>query len=263
MTHKALWRLTLLTMWAITATSLTYAAAESGGTAPQLLSGDRVLLGIVEDVRSDQARIGTGEVQPRFIPMGVRKEKALPELKTGDLVEITVNDQNLLVDVHLAGESGHHHVVVGQIAEPLETGLDKAVIRTPDGKEQSHAVRPVARSKVGSVPVGADVLFLIDELDKIVDVTFGSTEAVRRAAELSLKKSPIKGNLARVTGIIVKPLKNNRIVIQTENGKERSYEVRPLIQERLGTLVKDDAAVLFVDEENKVTDVSFVPDQRK
>jgi hypothetical protein len=114
MTHKTLWRLTLLTMWAITATSLTYAAAESGGTDPQLLSGDRVLLGIVEDVRSDQARIGTGEVQPRFTPMGVRKEKGLPELKKGDLVEITVNDQNLLVDVHLGGESGHHHVVVGQ-----------------------------------------------------------------------------------------------------------------------------------------------------
>jgi hypothetical protein len=159
--------LTLLTMWAITAISLSYAAAESGGTDPQLVSGDRVLLGIVEEVRSDQARIGTGEVQPRFIPMGVRKEKRLPELKKGDLVEITVNDQSLLVDVHLAGESGHHHVVAGQIAEPLETGLDKAVIRTPDGKEQSHAVRPVARSKVGSVPVGADVLFLIDELDKI------------------------------------------------------------------------------------------------
>jgi hypothetical protein len=70
---------------------------------------------------------------------------------------------------------------------------------------------------------------------RLVDVTFGSKEAVRRAAELSLKKSPIKGNLARVTGIIVKPLKNNTIVIQTENGKERSYEVRPLIQERLGT----------------------------
>ena len=39
--------------------------------------------------------------------------------------------------------------------------------------------------------------------------------------------------------------------------------MRPLIQERLGTLVKGDAAVLLVDEENKVTDVSFVPDQPK
>ena len=53
------------------------------------------------------------------------------------------------------------------------TGHDKAVIRTTNGKEESHLVRPVARSKVASIPVGADVIFLIDELDKIVDVTYG------------------------------------------------------------------------------------------
>ena len=31
--------------------------------------------------------------------------KELPALKRGDRVELTVNDQNLLVDVHLVGES--------------------------------------------------------------------------------------------------------------------------------------------------------------
>jgi ribosomal protein S1 len=72
------------------------------GTDPQLLSGDRVLLGTVEEIRSDQAKVDIGEGQPRYIPMNVRKDKGLPELKIGDLVEITVNDQNLLVDVHKA-----------------------------------------------------------------------------------------------------------------------------------------------------------------
>jgi hypothetical protein len=38
-----------------------------------------------------------------------------------------------------------------------------------------------------------------------------------------------------------------------------SYQVHPLIQPRLATLSKGDAAVLLVDEENKVTDVAFVP----
>jgi hypothetical protein len=64
------------------------------------MSGNRVLLGTVEEVRSDQARINTGEGQPRFVPMNVRKDKGLLGLKKGDLVEITVNEQNLLVDVH-------------------------------------------------------------------------------------------------------------------------------------------------------------------
>jgi hypothetical protein len=262
MTHKTLWRLALLTLWLISAVSVA-AAAEVAGGDPKVLSGERVLLGTVEEVRSDQARINTGVGEPRFIPLNVRKQKGLPDLKKGDLVEITVNEQNLLVDVHLPGEASHHRIVRGQLAGPLETGHDKAVIRTKDGKEESHLVRPVARSKVASVPVGADVIFLLDELDKIVDVTYTSKEAVQREKEMGHKMSPLKGNLAQVEGVILTPLKNNTIVIRTKDGKEHSYEVRPLIQQRLGTLAKGDTAVLLVDDENKVTDVAFQPGGHK
>jgi hypothetical protein len=74
------------------------------------------------------------------------------------------------------------------------------------------------------------------ELDKIVDVTMGTSEAVHRAAELE-----------------------HKVFIRTEDGKERPYEVRPLVQQRLAKLSKGDAVVLLVDEENKVTDVAFLP----
>lgn len=263
MAQHPLWRLAGLTLWSIGAVSLAVASAEGQGTEAQLLSGDRVLLGTVEDVRSDQARIHTGEGQPRFVPMNVRKAEGLQDLKKGDLVEVTVNDQNLLVDVHKAGESTHHRAVRGQLAGPVDTGHDKAVIRTTNGQEESHLVRPVARSKVASIPVGADVIFLIDELDKIVDVTMESVEAVHRAAELGQRKSPLKGNLSQVMGVILTPLADHAIGIRTEDGKAHSYEARPLIQHRLATLSKGDAAVLLVDEENKVTDVAFVPDKTK
>ncbi|MCC6967953.1 MAG: hypothetical protein IT391_16905 [Nitrospira sp.] len=159
----------------------------------QLLPADRVLIGTVEEVRSDQARVDTGELQPRFIPMGVRKEKGLPALTQGDRVEITVNEQNLLVDVHKAGESSHHQVVQGQLVAHLETGHDKAVIQTTDGAQESHGIRPVARSKVASVPVGVDAVFLIDERDRIADVTYGNLEAVHRAGELWKKQISLKG----------------------------------------------------------------------
>ncbi|MGH7233604.1 MAG: hypothetical protein ACREJU_19920, partial [Nitrospiraceae bacterium] len=177
--------------------------------------------------------------------------------------EITVNDQNLLVDVHVPRESSHHRVVRGQLADTLETGHDKAVIRTTNGKEEEHFVRPVARSKVASIPMGVDAVFLIDELDKIVDVTFGNKEAVHRAAELWEKKTPLKGNLSRITGVILKPLENNTIAIRTAEGKEHLYAVRPLGQQRLAQLSKGRAVMLFVDEENEVTDVAFVPDDNR
>ena len=263
MAQHTLWRLAVFSVWFIGTVSVADAASEVAGIDPQLLSGDRILLGTVEEIRSDQAKIDTGEEQSRYIPMNVRKDKGLPELKIRDLVEITVNDQNLLVDVHKAGEVSFHRVVRGQLAVPMPTGHDKAVIRTADGNEESHLIRPVAKSKVASIPVGADVIFLIDELDKIVDVTMGSVESVRRAAELGQQKSPLKSNLTQIAGVVLKPLADNAISIQTEDSTEHSYQVRPLIQPRLATFSKGAAAVLLVDEENKVTDVAFVPGETK
>lgn len=225
----------------------------------QLLAGDRVLLGTVEAVRGDQAQIDTGEVQPRFIPMGVRRAKGLPDLKKGDRIELTVNDQNLLVDVHLLDEVNRHSVVKGQLIGVLETGHDRAVLRTSQGKEESHGIRPVARSKVASVPVGVDAIFLIDEMNRIVDVTFGSKEAVHQAAELWQKKSPLKGNFGRVVGTILRPLDHNTIVIQTEGNQEERYEVRPFVQDRLKPIQKGATVVLLLDEENKVGDVAIPP----
>lgn len=254
-----LWRLALLTGWLIIAISTAEAATESAGSHPELLPEDRVLLGTVEEIRSDQARINTGEVEPRFVLMNVRQDKGLSPLKKGDRVEITVNEQNLLVDVHMVGESSHHRVVRGQLAGPLETGHDKAVIRTTTGTEESHWIRPVARSKVASVPPGVDAVFLIDELDKVVDVVFANQEAVQRAAELWQKTTPLKGNLIQIAGIVLKPLQANSITIRTDDGKEQPYEVRPLIQSKVATLSKGDTVVLLVDEENKVTDVAFMP----
>src|SRR5262249_14849530 len=173
------------------------------------------------------------EVQPRFVPMGVRQAKRLPDLKKGDRIEITVNDQNLLVDVHLIGEASYHRVLEGQLIQPLVTGHDRGILRTTRGKEESHFIRPVARSKMASVPVGVDAVFLVDESDRIVDVTFGNKEAVRRAAELWEKKTPLKGNFDRIIGVILTPLEKNEIAIRTELGTEQAYQVRPLAERRL------------------------------
>ncbi len=223
------------------------------------LMGQRVVLGTVEDVVSGQAKIDTGEMQPRFIPMKVRRDKGLPELKVGDRVEITLNDQNLLVDVHVLGEVGHHRVIRGQLAQPLKTGHEKAVIKLANGKEESHFIRPVARSKAASIPVGVDAVFLIDEIDKIADVTFGDKEAVIRAAELWQKKTPLKGNFERIVGVIQEPLNNSKITIRTQTGQEESYEVRPLVQKSLENVSQGQAVVLLVDDDHKVTDIAIPP----
>jgi hypothetical protein len=195
MTRNSLWRLAVFTACTIFSKSVAHAAAGVAGTDPELLSGDRMLQGTLEEVRDDQGRDDMGKGQSRFIPVGVRKDKGLLELKNGDPAEITVIDQNLPGDEHLPSEVRHHRVVVGQLAGPMETGHDNVVIRIADGNEVSYLVRPSARSKVASMPVGVDVIFLIDEFHKIVAIARGSVESAHRAAEVGRQKSPLKSNL--------------------------------------------------------------------
>ena len=257
-----IWQLAFCFVLAIGgASSASVAEAASGSEQghPQLLPEDRILIGTVVEVRGDKARIDTGEGEPRIVPMRVREAKGLPDLKRGDGVEITVNGQNQLVDVHLIGEGSHHRVVEGQLIQSLVTRHDRAVLRTTEGKEESHSIRPVARSKMAYVPVGVVAVFLIDESDRIVDVSFGGIEAVRRAAELWKQKTPLTGNLDRVIGTILRPLENNGIVIRTEEGEEQPYEVRPLAQLSVVKLSYGDAVILLVDDEGKVAGAAIPP----
>ncbi len=51
------------------------------------------------------------------------------------------------------------------------------------GQTVAYPVRPQARSKMASMPVGVDAVFLAGETGKIVDVTFGSAEALDQASQ--------------------------------------------------------------------------------
>lgn len=118
-------------------------------------------------------------------------------------------------------------------------------------------ISSMARSKVASLPVGAEAVFLMDEMGQIVDVTFGNQKEAEKAQHLGKKKSPLKGNFKKVEGTVKQPLQDNVISIKKEGSGEQQYEVRPLIQQKLKNLSPGQSVVLFVDDENKVTDVSF------
>mgnify|MGYP003378436143 CR=1 FL=1 len=57
--------------------------------------------------------------------------------------------------------------------------------------------------------------------------------------------------------VILKALQDKTIAIRTEDGKEQSFEVRPLILERLSKVSRGQSAVLLIDEAQQVADVSF------
>lgn len=193
--------------------------------------------------------------------MKAAKGKGFPKIKIGGVIELTVNDQNLMVDYHLLDQSGQpvghkHQILRGQLAQPLVIGHDRTLIRTEDGKETSYRIRTQARSKMASIPVGVDAVFMVDETNKIVDVTFASKDAAERAGQMPEKKSPLKGAQERVLGTVITPLQESRITIRTRDGQEQHFEVRPSMRKRKAALPKGEKIVLLLDGDNQVADVA-------
>jgi hypothetical protein len=135
------------------------------------------------------------------------------------------------------------------------------LIRTEDGKESSFPIRTQARSKMASIPVGVEAVFMVDETNKIVDVNLANKEAVEQAGTMSEQKSPLKGAQQRVLGTVVKPMQENHITIRTREGQEQPFEVRPSMRDKMATLTQGEAVVLLVDGDNQVADVAVPPGQ--
>ena len=233
----------------------------SGAPGQKLLPGDRIVMGTVEEVKGDQIKVNTGEVQPRFLPLGMAKEKGFPPINKGDTLMITLNEQNLVVDYHPAGDSAKERTLRGMLVSPLVVGHDQAVIRTTDGKEGSFEVRPLARSKVAGLPIGTEAVFLLDETNQIADVAFGP-EIGRDSKPIEWQGSPLKGAHTKLQATIVKMLDNGRITVRTEDGKEHRYEIRSLAQEKLSDVRAGQKVILLLDTENKIIDLA-VPPQKK
>jgi hypothetical protein len=105
--------------------STSLAARESvfPDVSAQLLPGDRVLLGTVEELAGEQARIDTGEVQPRYISMNVRTVKELSQLKIGRSRRDYGQRSTSAGRRPYGRRASNLLVVQGRIIEPLATGI--------------------------------------------------------------------------------------------------------------------------------------------
>ena len=222
-----------------------------------LWPGHRIVTGTVEAVLGDEVKVNAGELQPRFLSMKEAKDKGLSQpLKKGDKLQLVVNEQNLVVDFHRAGQELWHRIIRGRLAQPLPVGQEWAVIRTEEGKEEAFHVRPLARSKVSAMPVNVPAMFLTDEANKIIDATFGDPDVLQRKIS-EWKKSPPKASYRQVEGILVQS--PGWVMIKTEDGKNQIFEVRPYVQEKLANAREGVPVILLVDEENKVSDLARPP----
>lgn len=221
-----------------------------------VLPDDRLVVGVVEEVKDNQIKVNTGELTPRYLPQKEETENRRRPLIKGDMVEIWVNNEDVVVDYHPVDTLGWHKIIRAVLVQPLAVGQEWAVIKKDKGKEEAYAIRPLARSKVAAMPVGSAALFLVDKANKIVDATFGSREALTRAAE-QWRGSPPMGVDREVTGTLLKPKSAKGVTIQAADGTQQTYEVRSFIVNELSKIPKGKSVTLLIDGENKVVDVAI------
>lgn len=222
-----------------------------------LLSGDRVVIGTVETITSDQIEVKYPEsLQPRYLPLDQAREKGM-KISKGDKIEMVFNAEDVLVDFHpVRHVEGHHEVIRGVIDQQMSVGQEHVIIKTTNGKTVTYPVRPLARSKMASMPVGVDAVFLADESGKIVDVTFGSADAVTQASqEYQRMSNPIAPH-SRIAGRVVDPLVDNTLTIETPDGKTRTYPVRSFLKEQASGFKMGEQLTLLIDSDNHVIDVA-------
>ncbi len=228
-----------------------------------LLPGHRVITGVVEGVAADQAKVNsgdTGEITPRYLSLERAKEKGFT-LKQGDKVTIVVNAKNHVVDYHLSKEKGqsHHTVIKGKLAHPLKVGQEQAIIKPKEGKEQSFAVRPLARSEVAAIPFDTEGLFLIDETHKIASATL--TKDV--TSEDDWARSTAYNVYRHIEGVVQEKPEKESLTIQTKNKESLTLPVWDYLQNELTVLSKGMPVTLLVDQDDKVADIAYVPMNEK
>ena len=164
------------------------------------------------------------------------------------------------MDYHPVNAPGWHRIINGRLAQPLVVGYEWAVISTENGKEEAFAVRPLARLKIAAIPIGVPALFLIGEAGKILDAEIGEDQVLQHRIQ-EWKRSVPKAADRRLEATLVTP-PALMIIIRDKDGKEAHLEVRSFVEERLAKVSSGKPITLFLDDENKVTDVAIPHETR-
>ncbi|MBD0315227.1 MAG: hypothetical protein ICV75_00910 [Nitrospiraceae bacterium] len=220
-----------------------------------LLPGNRLVLGRVKEIRSEQIEIDIGNPQPLHVPLKSAQQKG-QTFKAGDPIVVTLNDHNAIVDYHAPDEASHHQVLRGKLSTPLTVGLDKAVVETDQGKK-TFTVADRAKAKLEAIPVGVEALFMADETGELVDAQLASREAVKASGQNS--KAKLKGAHAQVRAIFHGTSEGNKIKI-SEEGRERHVPTRPPLP-KLKDLKEGQEIVLLMDEDGYVMEIA-TPDMK-
>lgn len=92
------------------------------------------------------------------------------EFKVGDKVDFTVNENNTVIDVHVAGEKGKHKHVTGKL---LHVGLMKKEIKLQTAEGEQTFPLLLQETKTKALAEGAEVTVELNEAGTVIDLHEG------------------------------------------------------------------------------------------
>ena len=92
------------------------------------------------------------------------------EFKAGDKVEVSVNENNAIVDVHLEGEKGAHKFVTGKL---IHVGKMKKEIKLQTAEGDQSFPLLLQETKTGGLAEGTEVTVELNEAGTVIDLHKG------------------------------------------------------------------------------------------
>jgi hypothetical protein len=192
--------------------------------------------GVVSKVKSSHVVIKTPWGQ-----MTIASAAGPKNLEVGEEVEMWVNENNAVVDLHRKGDPSHSHkFVTGNLAyaSPDKTEIK---LQTPEG-EKTFPVQ-TGKSKLSAIQEGAPVTVEVNEAGKVIDVH-------RFTVEISFNKQPRTKPGYHITAHgVVEKIQSGVIFVKAPSATYRLNAKTAPSGIKVG-----DEITLWVNEENMVID---------
>ena len=230
---------TMIMVFGVMIVSLSIAAPRSSAdqVAEPRKATHMKVSGVVSKVQSGLTTVktpwGTMTIASTVTPQG---------LEVGEEVEMQVNENNAIIDIHRKGDKSHaHHFVTGNL---VYTSPDKKEIKlwTPEG-EKTFDVQ-TGRSKLSAFQEGAPVTIEVNEAGKLIDI---HKFTVEMAFDDHPRTKP--GYVIQVDGTVTK-FQSELVYVKTPTGQYTLMKKYAPSDAAVG-----DQVSLWINEEGMVIDV--------
>jgi hypothetical protein len=214
----------------------TSAYADKGGGAHSHQGTHMKVSGVVSKIQSDLITIKTPWGQMR-----ISSSTAPKNLEVGEEVEMQVNENNVVIDVHRKGDPSHSHRFVSGKLAYVSKDRKEIKLWTPEG-EKSFDVQ-TGRSQLSGVDEGTPIAIELNEQGKVIDIH-------RMTVEIELDEHPHtkSGYHLTLNGVVTK-IQSGLAYVKTPVGQ---YTI-PMKQAPPDAAVGDEVT-LWLNEENLVID---------